>query len=73
MFENRDPRLYETVLVNNATYQGRQVELWVGGREMQKGSSTESGEFATGYALYKFILDKRESKYSNIMALSKNG
>ncbi len=57
IFSDRDPRLFETVLVNNATYQGRQVELWVGGREAQLGPKNESGQYATGYALYKFILD----------------
>lgn len=57
MFVNRDPRLYETVLVNNASYQGRLAEMWVGGREIAQGAVTESGQFATGYALYKFILD----------------
>ncbi|WP_352421630.1 RagB/SusD family nutrient uptake outer membrane protein [Proteiniphilum sp.] len=57
IFSDRDPRLYETVLVNNASYQGRQVELWVGGREAQQGPRTEQGQFATGFGLYKFILD----------------
>lgn len=62
IFSDRDPRLFETVLVNNASYQGRQAELWVGGREAQKGPANEAGEFATGYALYKFILDYNSSR-----------
>lgn len=57
IFTNRDPRLFETVLVDGATYQGRQVELWVGGREAQQGPVTETGQYASGYALFKFILD----------------
>lgn len=57
IFSDRDPRLFETILVNNATYQGRQVELWVGGREAQQGPRTEQGQYATGMGLYKFILD----------------
>lgn len=61
MFTERDPRLFETVLVDGVSYKGRQVELWVGGREAQQGPAQESGEFATGYALYKFILDYNSS------------
>lgn len=57
MFTGRDPRLYETVLVEGATYQGRQVELWVGGREAQQNPAREEGQYATGYAIYKHILD----------------
>lgn len=57
IFSDRDPRLFETILVNNASYQGRQVELWIGGREAQQGPKTEQGQFATGFGLYKFILD----------------
>lgn len=57
IFTDRDPRLFETVLVNNASFQGRQVELWVGGREAQQGPRNESGQYATGFGLYKYILD----------------
>lgn len=55
-FANRDPRLYETCLVNNADYQGRKAELWMSGRE--RGNQLEAGAAATGIGLYKFILDK---------------
>jgi hypothetical protein len=57
MFTDRDPRLFETILVNGATYQGRQAELWVGGREAQQNPAQETGQYATGYANYKYILD----------------
>jgi hypothetical protein len=57
MFIQRDPRLFETILVNGADYQGRQAELWVGGREVREGSAREEGQYATGYALFKHILD----------------
>lgn len=62
MFSERDPRLFETVLVNNANFQGRQVELWVGGREAQQSTATESGQYATGYGIYKHILDFSSSR-----------
>lgn len=62
MFTHRDPRLFETVLVNNVDYQGRKSELWVGGRDMQQGTVTESGQYATGYGIYKYILDGQVNK-----------
>ena len=57
MFTQRDPRLFETILVDGASYQGRQAELWVGGRESRLGPELENGQYATGYANYKYILD----------------
>nr|WP_319401476.1 RagB/SusD family nutrient uptake outer membrane protein [uncultured Carboxylicivirga sp.] len=57
MFTNRDPRLFETILVNGASFQGRQAELWVGGREARDNPALETGQYATGYANFKFILD----------------
>lgn len=62
MFKGRDPRLYETILVEGARFQGRQIEMWVGGREMKQGSVTETSRYATGYAMYKHILDMSEAK-----------
>lgn len=50
----RDPRLYETVLVNGDVYRGRTAELWITGRERTTQSGTEA---ATGYILRKFELD----------------
>lgn len=56
--KNRDPRLYETVLLNGDTYQGRTAELWIGGRERVnmnfKGTKT-------GYGLRKFLLERNNS------------
>ncbi len=62
MFTDRDPRLFETVLVEGASFQGRQTELWVGGREAQQNPAREEGQYATGYANYKFILDFNEQR-----------
>ncbi len=51
----RDPRLYETILVNNDNFQGRTAELWIGGRERL----TASGNRArSGFGLRKFLLDR---------------
>lgn len=57
MFTDRDPRLFETVLVDGANYQGRKAELWVGGREARQNPAQETGQYATGYANFKYILD----------------
>ena len=54
---NRDPRLYETCFVNGDAFSDRKLELWVGGRE--KKDSTETSQYATGFGLYKFILDRK--------------
>lgn len=53
-YENRDPRLYETVVVNGDDYQGRTAELWIGGRERLTQQTNQSG---TGYIGRKFVLD----------------
>ncbi len=53
-YKDRDPRLYETALVNGDIYQGRPAELWIGGRERQNASQWMAG---SGYDLRKFVLD----------------
>jgi len=53
-YVNRDPRLYETVLINGDSFKGRTAELYVGGRERL----TLAGNNAkTGYGLRKFLLE----------------
>lgn len=54
-YKNRDPRLYETVLTNGDSYQGRTAELWIGGRERNTASATVA---RTGYPMRKFVLDQ---------------
>ena len=51
---NRDPRLYETAVVNGDSYKGRTAELWIGGRERTNRTNTSA---ATGYPMRKFILE----------------
>ena len=53
-YVNRDPRLYETVVVNGDSYKGRTAECWIGGRERSSASSVLA---RTGYQMRKFILD----------------
>ena len=50
----RDPRLYETMLVNGASYDSRGAELWLGGRDNLTDTEKETNKTATGFRLYKF-------------------
>lgn len=61
----RDPRLYESAIVNNvpenlgwssASMSGDPWELWVGGSDAGTNSFLESGRFATGYENMKYYL-----------------
>ncbi|MEG1403579.1 RagB/SusD family nutrient uptake outer membrane protein [Bacteroides sp.] len=54
-YKGRDPRLYETVVVNGDIYYGRTAEIYVGGRDNQ--SNAAYGPWKTGYRLRKFLLD----------------
>lgn len=56
-FTDRDPRLFETVVVNGTLLNNVPAQMWVGGRDMQNSSTTESGEYATGYGLFKYVID----------------
>jgi len=53
-YANRDPRLYEHVVVNGDQWRGRKAELWIGGRERK---STGDPQAYTGYRLRKWCLD----------------
>ncbi|TLX71368.1 RagB/SusD family nutrient uptake outer membrane protein [Labilibacter sediminis] len=61
-FTSRDPRLYETVLVDGDTYQGRTSELWIGGRERK---NTGFKGTKSGYGLRKFLLERNAATSIN--------
>lgn len=63
----RDPRMYETILVNGAKYSGRAVELWLGGRENTSSTEKETGQYATGFGLYKFYKEGKGSLAGNYL------
>lgn len=52
----RDPRLYESVLVNGDDYDGRKAELWIGGAD-RKTSAREKVWTASGFCMRKFRQD----------------
>ena len=68
-FLNRDPRLANTVLLNNTMFQGRHVEAYTGGRD-GKGTPKAS---RTGHYLFKYLdseldlLQDRKSIHSWIL------
>lgn len=52
-YQDRDPRLKETVIVNNAVWKGRNVEIWKGGKDgLPKEAATP-----TGYYLKKQVIE----------------
>ncbi len=62
----RDPRLYETAIINGVpktldwttgNMSGNPYEIWVGGYDARQAQETEVGRFATGYALMKYYLE----------------
>ena len=55
-YEQRDPRLYETVVVNGDKYYGGIAEIYVGGKHYQDFEGSY-GAFMSGYRPRKFILD----------------
>ncbi|NJO67938.1 MAG: RagB/SusD family nutrient uptake outer membrane protein, partial [Bacteroidetes bacterium] len=52
-YNNRDPRLSYTVILNNTMFKGRTIELWTGGLD-GKGKDKAS---KTGYYLKKYVDD----------------
>lgn len=50
----RDPRLYETMLVNGTQFGDHAAELWIGGRDNIDDTEKETGKYATGFGCYKF-------------------
>jgi hypothetical protein len=62
-FAGRDPRMYQTCLMNEVDYQGRKAELWMGGRE--RGNAAEAQAAASGMGLYKFIQHKITMTYGS--------
>jgi len=52
-YQDRDPRLEKTIVVNNAMWKGVQIETWYGGAHAQP----KVGATKTGYYLRKHIIE----------------
>jgi starch-binding outer membrane protein, SusD/RagB family len=62
---NRDPRLYETVVVNGDSYKGRTAEIYLGGQERPSAGDARA---ITGYFMKKFQLDRNTAtSYGSIV------
>lgn len=53
-FENRDPRLYETLVINGDKWQGRTAQTYIGGLEQPTENDTRC---RTGSVMRKFMLE----------------
>lgn len=52
-YQDRDPRLAQTVVTNNSMFKGRAVEIWRGGKDGPPGSNATP----TGYYLRKYVIE----------------
>lgn len=59
-FDGRDPRLYETLVINGDKWQGRTAETYIGGQEQNTENSTRC---RTGSVMRKFL---REHDYATL-------
>ena len=61
-YAGRDPRFYDTILYNEAPWEGRKVETYVGGADgYKKFDKSEISTTVTGYYLKKFIVENDHS------------
>jgi len=63
-YDNRDPRFYQTILSNGASFKGDAIETYVGGSDY--GVVTNGGT-ATGYYLKKYVIEDVDFTPSNLV------
>lgn len=61
-FRDRDPRLYESVMIIGDHFRGRAAEMWVGGQE--RGAKL-SNRAVTGFCSRKYIWDYNDETFMN--------
>lgn len=61
-FRNRDPRLYESVMIIGDDFRGRPAEMWIGGLERGAAASNRA---ITGFSSRKFIWDYNDETFMN--------
>lgn len=61
-FVNRDPRLYESIMIAGDSFQGRVAEMWVGGRER---GAADNPRAITGFCSRKYLWDYNEATFHN--------
>ncbi|MCK9412542.1 MAG: RagB/SusD family nutrient uptake outer membrane protein [Prolixibacteraceae bacterium] len=61
---NRDPRLALTVVLNNATFNGRKIELWEGGKDgLPLDRASKTGYYLSKYVVQNLDLTKNQTSY----------
>jgi hypothetical protein len=61
-FRDRDPRLYESVMIIGDHFRGRAAEMWIGGQER---SSEQANRAITGFCSRKYIWDYNDETFMN--------
>lgn len=66
-YSNREPRFYATILYNGASWMGRKIESYVGGKDGYKDyeNAGAAGTTVTGYYLRKYLTDGDKSWVTN--------
>lgn len=65
-YEGRDPRLKQTVIVNNSEWKSRKVEIWQGGRD----GLPQDQATPTGYYLKKYVVENVSLDPNNLTEAS---
>lgn len=61
-FRNRDPRLYESVMINGDHFRGRAAQMWIGG--LERGAEA-ANRAITGFCSRKFMWDYNDETFMN--------
>ena len=61
-FRNRDPRLYESVMINGDRFRDRCAEMWIGG--LERGAAL-ANRAITGFCSRKFMWDYNNETFMN--------
>lgn len=71
-FDNREPRFYASILYNDATWLGRQLELYSGGKDGYMDFAITGQDYVhkttTGYIFRKFLDDSGKVNFTNILS-----
>ena len=66
-YENRDPRLQRTVIVNNSSYKSRPIEIWEGGRDgLPTQDATETGYYLKKLLTENLVVDPGQTRTTGL-------
>jgi hypothetical protein len=64
-YEKLDPRFYKTILYNGATWQGKEIQTFVGGKNRIKTTDCKTGYFVRKYLPESVAADASTASYHN--------